>query len=119
MLREVICNELVSQLRKIDLILVVVGKSYDCVGPFASVQDLTIRSCQATVEFSGIKITLTDTASNDVFFSLFVCFFVYFYYYFFRYSITTVSAGRSHSAVIDGKLVGHGRRSLAKMCRGR
>lgn len=57
-----------------DLILVVVGKSYDCVGPFASVQDLTIRSCQATVEFSGIKITLTDTAFNDVFFlCLFVC----------------------------------------------
>ena len=119
-MREVICKELVSQLREIDLILVVVGKSYDCVGPFASVQDLTIRSCQETVEFSGIKITLTDTAFNDVFFlCLFVCFFVYFYYYFFRYSITTVSAGRSHSAVIDGKLVGHGRRSLVKMCRGR
>lgn len=115
MLREVICNELVSQLREIDLILVVVGKSYDCVGPFASVQDVTIRSCQATVEFSGIKITLTDTAFNDVFF---LCLFVYFYYYFFRYSITSVSAGRSHSAVIDGKLVSHGRRSLVKMCRG-
>lgn len=73
MLREVICNELVSQLGEMDLILVVVGKSYDCVGPFASVQDLTIRSCQATVEFSGIKITLTDTAFNDFFF--FVCLF--------------------------------------------
>lgn len=78
MLREVICNELVSQLREIDLILVVVGKSYDCVGPFVSVQDLTIRSCQATFEFSGIKITLTDTAFNDVFFlSLFVFLFIF------------------------------------------
>lgn len=84
MLREVICNELVSQLREIDLILVVVGKSYDCVGPFASVQDLTI-SCQATVEFSGIKITLTDTAFNDVFF---LCLFVFLFIFIITFSGT-------------------------------
>lgn len=85
MLREVICNELVSQLREIDLILVVVGKSYDCVGPFVSVQDLTIRSCQATVEFSGIKITLTDTAFNDVFF---LCLFVFLFIFIITFSGT-------------------------------
>ena len=85
MLREVICNELVSQLREIDLILVVVGKSYDCVGPFASVQDLTIRSCQAAVEFSGIKITLTDTAFNDVFF---LCLFVFLFIFIITFSGT-------------------------------
>lgn len=85
MLREVICNELVSQLREIDLILVVVGKSYDCVSPFASVQDLTIRSCQATVEFSGIKITLTDTAFNDVFF---LCLFVFLFIFIITFSGT-------------------------------
>ena len=85
MLREVICNELVSQLREIDLILVVVGKSYDYVGPFASVQDLTIRSCQATVEFSGIKITLTDIAFNDVFF---LCLFVFLFIFIITFSGT-------------------------------
>lgn len=82
MLREVICNELVSQLREIDLTL---GKSYDCVGPFVSVQDLTIRSCQATFEFSGIKITLTDTAFNDVFF---LCLFVFLFIFIITFSGT-------------------------------
>ena len=85
MLREVICNELVSQLREKDLILVLVVKSYDCVGPFTSVQDLTIRSCQATVEFSGIKITLTDTAFNDVFF---LCLFVFLFIFIITFSGT-------------------------------
>ena len=59
-------------------------KLWLCV-PFASVQDVTIRSCQATVEFSGIKITLTDTAFNDVFF---LCLFVFLFIFIITFSGT-------------------------------